>query len=921
MPNLSLFDSQTIMDTADFAGNAIGKCKVRYISQDGADWRYYLFDINMNAGKDFRDAKSIGTGSTSYFNPTLVGGKTERVAGSNMLLFPLPQSRPKSLSNADITVQRYFSRSGILNGSVQLTVSGNEAFLDKDEWLITDSTGTLSPSITLNGDNTQATISGLPAAGDQLTPMTFNFATYVRKPNVNKLTKTLTTRYIDGFVESNGQGVKFIDLHRADVQTLSNVYDATDSDQEFTSLFTLDGGQRDNYYAKGRAVLKSGISVPAAGEPGGNGLRVFYKYFAHSGAGSYFDVGSYSGIAYKDIPDYTTNTGIKINLRNFMDFRPVQDSDGEYDNTTTGAKVFELPSPFGVLDVDAEYYQRRADRLVAKPNGVLEYIPGSTGIAAAPPKTPDGSLSLFTFTLNANTFDRTDLTTSRQSNKRYTMKDIGLLDDRLDRLENVVSLTLLENHTKDFAIYDSALIDRTKAGFQVDNFATNYFKDNELSRSAIDYSAGKVYPQQIMREIKLYYDSDHTDNVNVIRKGDYVFPKYTEEEYIDQSRISKVFVLNEFNVQSYDGVVKLSPSSDTWFDVHKLPRNVTDLGSRINTDNVSWYNKHNWNWKGKSVESLQVGDQTSTNKTGNTNYWLTVANSSNKLQYTGVDTYKYSTMIETMRSNKVYFEATGLQPNARHFIFFGGINVSGYCSDSDFGWYAQWDSDYGDIYSRYESHPNGAADALETDEYGTLKGSFFIPNNESLSFACGSQNFEILNISAHNPDESFSYASHQYEATGTLRHVQPEYTTTRVLEIKGGTYTYVPPPSNNSGGGDNDNNTGGGTIISDDNKVGSGNTWSGNISEKSTQEDVDSRDNGTSSSNWSDIRLKENITVVGNILGINVYSFNYIWDKATQHVGVMAQEILNTSFDNAVTQEGGYYKVDYSKLPIGIQWS
>jgi hypothetical protein len=75
--------------------------------------------------------------------------------------------------------------------------------------------------------------------------------------------------------------------------------------------------------------------------------------------------------------------------------------------------------------------------------------------------------------------------------------------------------------------------------------------------------------------------------------------------------------------------------------------------------------------------------------------------------------------------------------------------------------------------------------------------------------------------------------------------------------------------------------------------------------------------NGNCGCNYSDERLKENIKYLYTKKGIKLYSFNYIWDKSITKVGVMAQDLLNTVYSNAVlTDKNGYYKVDYNKLPI-----
>lgn len=69
--------------------------------------------------------------------------------------------------------------------------------------------------------------------------------------------------------------------------------------------------------------------------------------------------------------------------------------------------------------------------------------------------------------------------------------------------------------------------------------------------------------------------------------------------------------------------------------------------------------------------------------------------------------------------------------------------------------------------------------------------------------------------------------------------------------------------------------------------------------------------------NYSDKRLKQNIEFVEMKNGLNLYSFNYIWDKATKHIGVMAQELVGTKHSHALfTDNNGYFIVDYSKLPI-----
>ena len=66
----------------------------------------------------------------------------------------------------------------------------------------------------------------------------------------------------------------------------------------------------------------------------------------------------------------------------------------------------------------------------------------------------------------------------------------------------------------------------------------------------------------------------------------------------------------------------------------------------------------------------------------------------------------------------------------------------------------------------------------------------------------------------------------------------------------------------------------------------------------------------------SDLRLKNIIELVDCVNGINVYDFEYIDKPGEIYRGVIAQELLDTEFREAVILEDGYYKVDYSMLGI-----
>jgi hypothetical protein len=59
---------------------------------------------------------------------------------------------------------------------------------------------------------------------------------------------------------------------------------------------------------------------------------------------------------------------------------------------------------------------------------------------------------------------------TKQDNKRYTMRDIGRLEKRIENVEYYTQLSLLETQAQSLQIQDAEGFDRFKNGFIVDNF-------------------------------------------------------------------------------------------------------------------------------------------------------------------------------------------------------------------------------------------------------------------------------------------------------------------------------------------------------------------------------------------------------------------------------------------------------------------
>jgi hypothetical protein len=68
----------------------------------------------------------------------------------------------------------------------------------------------------------------------------------------------------------------------------------------------------------------------------------------------------------------------------------------------------------------------------------------------------------------------------------------------------------------------------------------------------------------------------------------------------------------------------------------------------------------------------------------------------------------------------------------------------------------------------------------------------------------------------------------------------------------------------------------------------------------------------------SDIRLKRDIAVVGELpSGLHLYRYRYLWSD-TLYVGVMAQEVMTVDPDAVVRGNDGYLRVDYGRLGLRL---
>ena len=623
--NYILFDSNynlpelhsrlTLRSSTNFGGSKIGEGRIRHYEEDGADHRAYLYDVTMNSGQNFASAQSIGASTSDYINLKLESSRAvAKETNNNTLLFPLSNIRPSSIAytaSNDITLQKKYTvttnASGVLASNQ--VISGGDTFTSSSSWVATRTDGTID-TLTFNialgsPAGTEFNITG-GADNNQQYDI---YALQVHKGTVNFSAKSKSlaaqqslTLNMQTDLDSDGLGTQFFSLRKADIYKVESITHNTAGGTDISNFFTVDNGQRDNFYGIGRLVKNSNATLPQ-----GNAV-IKYRYFTHSTSGTHFDVTSYpsgDSVGYAGIPSYRKNDGETINLRNVLDFRPVAgilaDSSGvmryTFDSAGGGNQIVPLlPVNGNSFDVNSTYYLKRRDRLVASTidadlrkyptPGELRYIQGVPDLTDPQlPEIPAGSLGLYNFLINPFTLNESDLSATQLSAKRFTMADIAELENRIEDLEELTTLSLLENATETLTVIDSAGNERTKAGFLADNFKGYAFSaDNRLEyRAHIDINNGIMQPLAVPNNIRLLYDSASsttTRGPNAGATGDLItLPIDSNYVMIDQSLATETENINPFAVITGLGHMDLSPASDEWVERRRVPEIVIDGGT------------------------------------------------------------------------------------------------------------------------------------------------------------------------------------------------------------------------------------------------------------------------------------------------------------------------------------------------------
>jgi hypothetical protein len=526
-------------------------------------------------------------------------------------------------------------------------------------------------------------------------------------------TKTLVTdvtKFIDQYTANT------LSLGYADVVNVSAIYisDSLANSANATAnvnvvdSFTIDYGQRDSFYDHATIKIKPDATVNS-----GNVLIILDRY-SHSGTG-FFDTLSYP--TYNTIPTYTKTDATVIDLRDSIDFRPIRVEDTSsnvYSNLSMSFSSQQIvDSLIGSVDTDVEYYLGRTDKVVLRKNGTFKVISGVSALNNPPtPNDEVDAMTLYTLKVDPFTYDSSNVDITIQNNRRYTMRDIGALDNRLTRVEYYTALNLLEKDIATTTYYDNQDNRLFNNGFVVDSFKGHGVGDvfNPDYKCSIDYDNEVLRPKFESNATFLSVSSN-----TLAVTGNLLTLSYNSVPYITQNVASGIINVNPFNVIGFIGYVKLDKESPRWIDFKKAKvvlNKDKDLDNYVYSNSFEGTKWNDWALLGFSEENNIVytyystsGQQIQTTSSG------LVRENDSKLNDNRVLLYVANTTIN--------FELFGMRPNTELTVYLDSVHLGSYLNT------------YNTVANTYTT------EALITNTNGYAKGQLKIPNDDNFKFTFG----------------------------------------------------------------------------------------------------------------------------------------------------------------------------------------
>ena len=727
----------------------IGSCSIANVTPG----RIYVYAIVRVAGQENTVATKIGNTpltNTGILYEVNTGGK----------IFDAGKSSMSSISNVAM-VQRKRIAVASPGPSLTLSATGNEQPLTSNVFGVDATNNVIRATASVTGGSVTVSLEASDAA-------------YLYYDAIVTGIQQDALEELDVYVKSiYANDMATIGLPNA-IQLLE-VIDEFGEGKDITSKFRLVNNQKDHFYDISHITLKAGETTSSTS------LRIRAKVLRRtSTVGSGFlTVDSYTGVS----SDYLIKTfmgknAIEYNLLNSYDFRPYANPVVAYTIGTAGAPTASVvsttvvngiqPAADSNIAATQEYYMSRIDSVVLDEFGVISLYKGGE---AENPSRPDvsGLYALNNVLVPGNQLNITgnnSIQLQDVSNKNYTMRDIANIDKKIDRLVDLVSVSLLESEAKDFFIPDASGNNRFKNGILVDSFKSlvvGELSDPEF-KAAIDKTRTVATPAVTQFPVDLKIGS--SSGANLFQDIATLADNGTRVTIIDQP-YATAFRNCVSNFYSYQGKTSILPPFDAGYNVIKNPAvefeidfatplldlvdNIQELIPLVREDNVGEAVAGGFNGGGPGrtqnfTQSVKVSELTA----ATSQFSKSVGNF-----VTDINMKPY------VQSREMKILITGLRPNARHYFYFEESPVSNHVYPGSINLTTVGTGTEYNVANVQIAGVKGAA--VRTNAEGTLTAVFMIPAD---TFFVGENTLEIVDVDTYSSIDSAktSYAKATYRA-------------------------------------------------------------------------------------------------------------------------------------------------------------
>jgi hypothetical protein len=522
--------------------------------------------------------------------------------------------------------------------------------------------------------------------------------------------------YLNTNTFSNNEVIKFKD---SGITATINLIEF--GSNNITNNYRFEYGSEDSIYNYSKIIRNTRSKSPS------RKLKIIFESASYSSSdiGDITTVNSYSQFNYCNIPSvnqFNKNSDI-IDIRpKVSDYNVLENIRSPFEFLGRNFDVISNSSR-NILASDESinltysFYLPRIDRIYLNENAEFLLVKGISSENPELPSPLDNALEIGNVFLSPYVCDiKKDLDIKILEHKRYRMKDIYYLEDRIKKLELFTTLSLLETKTENLKVLDSNGLDRFKSGFVVDNFTTTEVQSRDFAiKNSIDTKNRELRPSHYTTEIDLILGSESLIGIGteknptadsrfvqdligngVKRTGQLLTLDYNDLVEVRQPFATRVENVTPYLVKIYNGSIELSPSSDIWIDTVRVEPNRIEIDNFTATqqqlefegfDPQTGFGPIQWDswettWTGRTSRTAQIDRRTTQTTTTTTREQ---ERSGERLiltelfeEFSQGDSVVSIDIIPSMRSRNIEFISRRLKPFTQVYAFFDGIDVNNF---------------------------------------------------------------------------------------------------------------------------------------------------------------------------------------------------------------------------------------------------